>query len=232
MIVLRIIGIVLLVVLLFGVALCALLLTLTARIEVKRNAPDGPLRVRIGFGPFKYVWTHGKKKKRKKKPAKKPEAKKKPEEKKPKEPSPPRVDLKRLDIQETLSLALDLIDDMAGTMTWERLHVTVILHTSDAGRTGSLLGALSAIVGNLYPYMERAFVLKDTKIVIDADFDAQHAVWSADIAVMTRLIRFPRILWRRRKALWNLWKSIRITKEERAQWREEHAAPQTEPDHD
>lgn len=230
MIVLRIAGIVLLAVLLLGVTLCVLLLTLTVRMEAKRAMPDGPLRVRIGFGPIRYVWTQGQRRKEKK-PKQPPETPAQPSEKKPKQPAPPWVDLTRLDYRQALSLAIDLMDDMAGTMTWERLHVTVMLHTADAARTGNLLGALSAAVGNLYPYMQRAFVLKDTKIVIDADFDAQRTVWGADIALMTRLGRFPRVMWRRRKALWSLWKSIRTTKEERAQWRESHAAPQTEPDH-
>lgn len=222
MIVLRILGILLLVVVALGVALVTFVLHSAVRIELRRNMPDGPMRIRVGFGPIKKVFTLGAKRRKKPKPEAKPKAKKKPE-KQPKQPSPPQFDLKRLDVEQAVSLALDLMDDLSGAVTWEKLHVTLILHTDDAARTGNLLGALSALVGNLYPYMERAFVLQDTKIVLDADFEAEKTVWGVDISVMTRLGRYPRILWRRRKAMWALWKSIRTTKEERAQWREAHA---------
>lgn len=221
MIVLRILGILLLILLALGVALLAFVLHSAVRVEFRRNMPDGPLRIRIGFGPLKKVFTWGGK--RKKKPETAPKAKKQPEKVK-KQPSPPSVDLKRLDLEQALSLALDLIDDLSGAVTWEKLHVTLLLHTGDAAQTGNLLGALSALVGNVYPYMERAFVLQDTRIVIDADFEAEKTVWGMDLSIMTRLGRYPRILWRRRKALWALWTSVRTTKEERAQWSEAHAA--------
>ena len=221
MIVLRILGILLLVLLVFGILMTALTLFLPVRVEVKRRMPDGPLRMRVGFGPLRRVFTLGKKKPKKQTAKKKP---KKPSEKtkKQKAPSAPRVDLRRLDWHQAWDLGLDLIDDMTGAMTWERLHVTVLLHTKDAGHTGILLGRLCAAVGNLYPYMERAFVLKDTKIVLDADFEAEKTVWDMDLSVMTRAGRFPRVLWRRKKQLWNLWKSIRLTRIERRQWRTEH----------
>lgn len=221
MIVLRVLGILLLILLALGIALAALVLCSAVRIELRRNMPDGPLRMRVGIGPIKKVFTLGEK--RKKKPRPKASEKQKTQEKKPKPPSPPQFDWKRLDVEQAISLALDLIDDLSGAVTWEKLHVTILLHTSDAARTGNLLGTLSAIVGNIYPYMERAFVLQDTKIVIDADFDAQKTVWGVDISIMTRLGRYPRILWRRRKALLALWKSVRTTKEERAQWAKAHA---------
>ncbi len=224
MIVLKIIGILLLVILGLWIGLAVLLMCLTVRIEIKRRMPDGPLRVRIGFGPIRRVWTPGQA--RKAKPQKKKESEKEPEKPKEKKPRAPMVDIRKLDYEQALSLALDLIDDMAGTMTWERLHVSVILHTSDPAQTGNLLGALCAWTGNLYPYFERAFVLKDTKIVLDADFDAEKTVWGVDISVMTRMGRFPRMFWRRRKALWALWKSIRMTKEDIKQWEAEHTASQ------
>lgn len=226
MIVLKIIGIVLLSILCLGIVFAVLLMYLPARIELRRRMPDGPLRIRIGFGPVKRVWTPGQKRKRKPETEKKPE--KAPEKPKtPKKPHVPMVDFHRLDYEQVFSLGLTLLDDLTGMMTWERLHFTLILHTPDAAQTGNLLGLLSALTGNLYPYLERAFVLKDTKIILDADFDADNTVWGADISVMTRLGRFPRILWRRRKPIWALWKSIRLTKEEKIKWKREHTAPQS-----
>ncbi len=203
MIVLRIIGIVL-VVLALGAAVVVLALTLKARIEIRRRMPDGPLRVRVRYGPIGKVFTLGA---RKKKPK---QAREKQKTEQPKQQrARPAFSLENLDIRECMDLAVDMLDDMTGAITWERLHVTVILHTDDAARSAVLLGTLSALVGNLYPYLERAFVLRDPKIVLDADFDAQRTVWGMDIALMTRLVRFPPILWKHRKRLWALWKTIK-----------------------
>lgn len=225
MMVLRILGIVLCVVLLLGVSLTVFTLFAPARIEIKRDMPDGQLKMRLGFGPIKKVFRLGGKKKKKKKPTQKQEKKEKREEHKEKT-TPPRFDLKRLPIDRALELVVELIYDLAGAIVWERLHVTVILHTADAARTGRLLGACSAVVGNIYPYLERTHVLKDTKIVIDADFDAQKTIWGLDISVMTQLRWYPRMIWKRRKELWALWKAIRLTKEEREAWSQQQAASQ------
>ena len=119
------------------------------------------------------------------------------------------MDLTRLDIPDTLSLVFDLMDDLAGSLTFERLFVTVIVHTEDAAKTANLLGGMCAVTGILYPELARRFVLRDHQITLDADFEAEKTVWSVAISVMTRAGRYPRILWRRRKPLWKLWKTIR-----------------------
>ncbi|MDO4174081.1 MAG: DUF2953 domain-containing protein [Eubacteriales bacterium] len=223
MIVLRILGILLCIVLILGVALTVFMLCAPMRLECKRKPPDGPVKLRVGFGPIRKVLVLGKRSR--KKPESKEKKQPKKQKKKEKQAQAPRYNIQKLDYREVVSLMLTLMDDMAGAMTWERLHVTLILHTADAARTGNLLGLLSAVVGNLYPYMERAFVLQDTKIVIDADFDAEATVWEIDLSVMTRLSRFLHMTWKRRKALWKLWKSIQTTKEEREAWEREHMAP-------
>lgn len=68
MMVLRILGIVLCVVLLVFVVLTAFTLFAPARIEIKRDIPDGQLKVRLGFGPIKKVFRLGGKRKKTKKP--------------------------------------------------------------------------------------------------------------------------------------------------------------------
>lgn len=55
MMVLRILGIVLCVVLLVFVVLTAFTLFAPARIEIKRDMPDGQLKVRLGFGRKKSI---------------------------------------------------------------------------------------------------------------------------------------------------------------------------------
>lgn len=220
MIVLQIVGVLLGIVL--GLILVLTVFTFGAplRVELKRKPADGQIKLRIGFGPIKKVFTLGKRKRSAKQRAAQPKQQQKTTKKK--RQKAPSFDVTKLDYAQAVSLLLTLIDDMAGAMTWEKLHVTVLLHTSDAAKTGELLGVLSAAVGNIYPYLERAFVLQDTKIVLDADFDAEKTVWSMDIAVMTRLSRFLRTGWKRRKALWAIWKSIRTTKEERKTWNRDH----------
>ena len=222
MIILRVLGILLGIVLGLFILLTGFTLWAPMRVELRRKPPDGPIKLRGSFGPVKKVFTIGKRKKPPKQKVKQPQKEQKP--KKEKQPQAPRFDVKKLDYGQAFSLLLTLIDDMAGAMTWEKLHVTLIVHTSDAAKTGELLGALSVAVGNLYPYLERAFVLQDIRIVLDADFDAEETVWGMDIAIMTRLSRFVHTGWKRRKALWALWKSIQTTKEEREAWSREHTA--------
>ena len=113
MMVLRILGIVLCVVLLVFVVLTAFTLFAPARIEIKRDMPDGQLKVRLGFGPIKKVFRLGGKRKKTKKPTKKQKKKEKREEHK-QETTAPRFDLKRLPIDRALELLVELIYDLAG----------------------------------------------------------------------------------------------------------------------
>ena len=194
------------------VVLLGLILALVPlRVEIRRRIEGPPLRIRLSAGPLHITKRLGGKSgkktaKPKKKPTKKKTAPK--AEQKEKKPGLP-VDLSRLDLQDTLSLVFDLMDDLAGSLTFERLFVTVIVHTGDAAKTANLLGGMCAVTGILYPELARRFVLEDHQITLDADFEAEKTVWSVDISVMTRAGRYPLILWRRRKRLWNLWKTIR-----------------------
>ena len=77
MMVLRILGIVLCVVLFVFVVLTAFTLFAPARIEIKRDMPNGQLKVRLGFGPIKKVFRLGGKRKKTKKPTKKQKKKEK-----------------------------------------------------------------------------------------------------------------------------------------------------------
>lgn len=205
MIVLRVIGIILLVILMLAVLLTAAVLLLPIRVELKRVMPDSAPKLRVGFGKIRRVFVLGKHREKSAKKTKKPKktAKKSEDSKKQKKKEKQPVSREEVTdlLEQALPLVPDLIDDLSGAMTWERLHVTVIFHQEDAAQTGWQLSRWSVIVSNLYPLMERAFVLKDTKIVLDADFDAQHMVWGLDISVMTRLGRFVRIAWKRRKQL-------------------------------
>ena len=181
------------------------------RVEIRRRIEGPPLRIRLSAGPLHITKRlGGKSEKKAAKPGKKAEKKKTAPkaEQKEKKPGLP-VDLTRLDIPDTLSLVFDLMDDLAGSLTFERLFVTVIVHTEDAAKTANLLGGMCAVTGILYPELARRFVLRDHQITLDADFEAEKTVWRVDISVMTRAGRYPQILWRRRKQLWKLWKTIR-----------------------
>lgn len=182
------------------------------RMEIRRRIEGPPLRIRLSAGPLHITRKIGGSAKKKgtklpgkKAPKKKSEGEAATKEKKPGLP----VDLSRLNIQDMLTLAFDLMDDLAGSLTFERLFITVIVHTDDAAETANLLGGMCAVTGILYPELARRFVLRDHQITLDADFEAEKTVWSADVSVMTRAGRYPLILWKRRRQLWNLWKTIR-----------------------
>ena len=218
---LHILLILLLIVLGLVVVLGLLLLFLPLRVEVRRRLEGPPLRIRLGAGPIHITKRFGQPKavasgegkSTKKNRRKKKKTTKKVDSEAAKDSGGGRLrswfDFSKLDLGDTLDLALVLLDDLMGSITFEKLHVTVILHTDDAAKTGNLFGTLCAITGILYPELERRFVLRDPKITLDADFDAEQTVWAVDIAAMTRLARYPRILWKRRKRLWKLWKTIR-----------------------
>ena len=213
--VLHILGIVLLV--LLGLVLLAglLLVCLPIRIQVRRRIEGPPVRLRLSFGPLHITKRLGKKTK-KAKPSAQKQAK--PKETKPKPPRAPRADWRRLELEDVLEVAFPMMDDLIGAVTIDRLHVTVIFHRPDAAQTGKLLGAASALSGLLYPELARRFVLRDTNIVLDANFEAEQTVWSIDSSITTKLVRYPRVLWKNRRGLWNLWKSVRLRPEEREQW--------------
>lgn len=212
---LHIVLILLLVVLGLTVAIGLLIAFVPFRIAIRRRLEGPPLRIRLSVGPLHITRRFGKKKaaaSEEAKPGKKKRRrrkKKKAGQDETRKGMRSRFDFSQLKWEDTLDLALQLMDDLMGTITFEKLHVTVILHTGDAATTGNLLGALCAATGMLYPELERRFVLNDPKITLDADFDAEKTVWSVDISMMTRAARYPWILWKRRKRLWSLWKTIR-----------------------
>jgi hypothetical protein len=195
-----------LVVLLAAIGL--LLLTVPLRVELRRQLDGPPLRLRLSAGPLRITKRLGTRKKTKAQPSSS-KKKKKPRKQSGEKKTASRFDFSQLDWEDTLDLLLQLMDDLMGSITFERLKVTVILHTDDAAKTGNLLGSLSAAVGLLYPELERRFVLNDPQITLDADFNAEKTVWSVDISAMTRVARYPKILWKRRKRLWKVWKTIR-----------------------
>ena len=124
MIILRVLGILLGIVLGLFILLTGFTLWAPMRVEFRRKPPDGPIKLRGSFGPVKKVFTIGKRKKLPKQKAKQPQKEQKP--KKEKQPQAPRFDVKKLDYGQAFSLLLTLIDDMAGAMTWDKLHVTLI----------------------------------------------------------------------------------------------------------
>lgn len=176
------------------------------RVELKRRVGEPPLKLRLSAGPFKIVRSFGGKKKKK---PKREQKQKKPERKPKKQRrSAKKLHWENLNLEESLELAFDIMDDLMGSLTFERLHVTVIVHRDDAAETGKLLGNAMAFTGLIYPELERRFVLEDTKLTVDADFEAEHTIWGVDIKIMTRAGRYPRILLRRGKRLLNLWRKL------------------------
>lgn len=223
--VLHILGVVILVLLGLAVLAGVLLVCLPMRIQIRRKIEGPPIRLRLSFGPIHITKRLGGKKKTAKKAATK---KKSTTEKKQTTPRIPRADWKRLELEDVLAVMFPIMDDLTGALTIERLHIMVLFHRPDAAQTGEVLGAASALTGMLHPELERRFVMQDTHIVLDADFDAQQTVWSIDCSVMTKMIRYPRVLWKNRREIWNLWKKVRLSPEEREQWKQERNTKEKE----
>ncbi len=210
---LHFLGLLLIGILALFLVLCLVIVCLPMRVQVRRHVEGPPLRLRLSIGPLHVTKRLGRPTGEKKKRTDRLQTRKNKQE--PKKQRVPWADWKRLRLDDVLDVAFRLMDDLIGALTVERLHVTVIVHRRDAAETGELLGATSALTGLLYPELERRFVLKDTQIVLDADFDAQQTIWGIDICVLTRMIRYPRVFWNNRHGLWNLWKTVRLSPEER-----------------
>ena len=193
---LKVLGILLLVLLVLAVlALC-----LRAGAEVRRDVRG--LRVRVRYGPLGMTVYPLPKRKKPQEAAQTP----KPKPEKPK--APPAFDFKRLDIGETVCLALTLLDEMKDTLVIDRLCFSMIAASGDAARTAQLYGECMALAGMIYPFLAQNFVMKECRIDIRPDFDRTRSEWSGEAAVFLRPVRALFVLLRHGKELYRLYRQI------------------------
>jgi hypothetical protein len=175
-------------------AILFLLAILPLGASVKYNA-DGPL-VRIIAGPVRLT-VFPLKKKEKKPKKEKPKVEKKPE------PQPAADDKKTVDTKEEkkekggslldflplVQVALDLLGDFRRKLRLNRLELKLIMAGDDPCDLAVNYGRAWAAVGNLFPLLERAFVIKKRDVEVECDFTASEMLIIARLDITITLGR-------------------------------------------
>lgn len=132
---------------------------------------DGPL-VRILVGPLRFTVFPQKKKEKKevKKDQKTKPVKKKKAEVKKKEPSSKGGSL--LDFLPLLNVALDFLKGFRKKLRVNVLQMKLILAGGDPCDLGINYGKAWAALGNITPYLDRAFVIRKRDLNVECDFEA------------------------------------------------------------
>jgi hypothetical protein len=180
----------------FGILFLLAILPLGA--SVKYNA-DGPL-VRIIAGPIRFTVFPMKKKE--KKPKKEKPEKVEPEIKTEPEPvaqsdekaAEPKEEKKEkggslLDFLPLVQVALDLLGDFRRKLRLNRLELKLIMAADDPCDLAVNYGRAWAAIGNLFPLLERAFVIKKRDIEVECDFTASQMLIIARLDITITLGR-------------------------------------------
>lgn len=136
---------------------------------------DGPL-IRIIAGPVRLtVFPLKKKDKKEKKPKKEKKAKaakaqKEPKPKKKKEPSEKGGSI--LDFLPLLNVALDFLNGFRKKLRLNRLEMKLIMAGGDPCDLALNYGKAWTALGNITPYLDRAFVIKKRDLNVECDFTA------------------------------------------------------------
>lgn len=180
----------------FGILFLLAILPLGA--SVKYNA-DGPL-VRIIAGPIRFtVFPMKKKEKKPKKEKPKKEKKPKPEpaaeDKKAADTKKEKTEEKKekggslLDFLPLVQVALDLLGDFRRKLRLNRLELKLIMAGDDPCDLAVNYGRAWTAVGNLFPLLERAFVIKKRDIEVECDFTASEMLIIARLDITITLGR-------------------------------------------
>jgi len=176
----------------FGILFLLAILPLGA--SVKYNS-DGPL-VRIIAGPVRFTVFPMKKKE--KKPKKKKPEKEKKSKTEPAADSKKTADTKEekkekggslLDFLPLVQVALDLLGDFRRKLRLNRLELKLIMAGDDPCDLAVNYGRAWSAVGNLFPLLERAFVIKKRDIEVECDFTASEMLIIARLDITITLGR-------------------------------------------
>ncbi len=201
----HVLGILLLVV--FGLLVLFQLL-LVPRTGVHVWAKNGDLRVKVRYGRVLVLLFPRHRKEGKPKPQKPaPPPKEKPAEDKPKRT----LNWRALDLGDTVCFLLDLLLQMKDTLRLDIVRADVVLATGDAGKTGRLLGSLSAGVSMLYAFLMEHFNLKTCHIAIDGDFEGRDTRYDAEVSLSLRPIAMEWVILRNSRKLYRLYKTLMKT---------------------
>lgn len=151
-----------------------------------RYNEDGPL-VRIIAGPIR-ILLYPKKKNKTKTPKKEPKkkSKQKPAVAK-KHPEQKGGSIK--DFLPLLDLVLDFLEGFRRKVRVDRLYLKVILAGNDPADLAINYGRAWAAVGNLYPQLERALVIKKRDVEVECDFASNETKIAAQIDLTITIAR-------------------------------------------
>ena len=147
---------------------------------------DGPL-VRVLFGAFGVTVYPSEKTKSKKEAPEKPSKDNKSSMKTAK--TPEKKGGKIQDFMPLVRTALDFLGDFRRKIRVRRLDLNVILAGGDPCDLGVNYGRAWAALGNLWPQLERLFVIKKRNVEIQCDFEASQTLVTACLEVTITLGR-------------------------------------------
>ena len=184
------------------------------------NYDSSGVRVRVIAGPVRFTVVPGKKKPKpleeaekpkKEKPKKKKTTTKKkktdeiPQPEKPKQKGGPITDFLPL-----VRTALECLGDFPKTLRLNVLEVKVILAGDDPCDLATNYGKIWAAIGNLWPRLERIFVIKKRDINVECDFTAEETLVIARVDLTLTLGRL--LSWLLRYAFRALKQFLKIMK--------------------
>lgn len=172
----------------FGILLLLVLLPLG--VVVKYNA-EGP-QVRVIAGPLRFTVFPAKKKEKKPKKEKPTKDKK---AKKQKAASSATAEKKQekggsiLDFMPLARLVLEFLTDFRHKLRLNRLDLKVIMAGGDPADLAVNYGRAWVGIGNLFPLLERAFVIKKRNVEVQCDFTAEQTTVIARLDITITLGR-------------------------------------------
>lgn len=186
---------------LIALGILFLLAILPLGASVKYNA-DGPL-IRIIGGPIRLtVFPRKKKDKKENKPKKEKKQKKSknedtpPEEKSKKKKSDNQESSEQekkggsvLDFLPLVKVGINFLGDFRRKLRLNRLELKLIMAGDDPCDLATNYGRAWEAIGNLFPLLERAFVIKKRDIEVECDFEASEMVISARLDITITLGR-------------------------------------------
>lgn len=163
---------------LIALAIVVFLAILPLGVSAKYDAA-GP-KVYMIVGPWrKGVYPAPPKEKKEKEPKKQPKTKRNPQQAQEKKEAPGKL----TDFLPLLETGLALLNDLRKKIRVKRLDAKLILAGDDPCDLATNYGRAWAAVGNLWPRLERIFVIKKRNVQVECDFTASQTLITARIDV-------------------------------------------------
>lgn len=169
-----------------GVTLLLVILPLGVRVTYDC---DGAV-VRILAGPLRF--TVFPVKNVKEKPTKEKKAKERKHSGKPASKTQAKKGGNLLDFMPLVRLALDLLGDFRRKLRVRKLELNLVLAGDDPCDLAILYGRAWEALGNLWPALERTFVIQKRDVEIQCDFEASQTLVTVCVEIT---ITFGRLLW-------------------------------------